>query len=130
MLFVLFSCLGAIKSLCYVMLCYVKKTKSVVVYCVLTGLIQTHKSLRDGLVLYGGHVQKRWCNGKSTEEKGTRKQNLYASRVRTSAIRTIEPAAQFYGQTEQVYRHNCTYSFLSIGHKIAAHATGECAHDK
>ena len=62
----------------YVMLCYVKKTKSVVVYCVLTGLIQTHKSLRDGLILYGGHVQKRWCNGKSTEEKGTRKPNLYA----------------------------------------------------
>src|SRR6218665_264530 len=30
----------------------------------------------------------------------------------------LEPAAQLYGQTEQVYSHNCTYNFLSIGHKI------------
>src|SRR6218665_3988804 len=58
------------------------------------GLLRSHRSdlnsqesIRDGLILYGGHVQKRWCNGKSTEEKGTRKPNLYASRVRTSAIR-------------------------------------------
>src|SRR6218665_3763381 len=42
----------------------------------------------------------------------------------------LEPAAQLYGQTEQVYSYNCTYSFLSIGHKIAAHAAGECAHGK
>src|SRR6218665_674651 len=32
----------------------------------------------------------------------------------------LEPAAQLYGQTEQVYSHNCTYNFHSIGHKISA----------
>src|SRR6218665_2871622 len=42
----------------------------------------------------------------------------------------LEPGAQLYGQTEQVYSHNSTYNFLSMGHKIAAHAAGECAHDK
>src|SRR6218665_2770828 len=105
------------------MLCYVKKTKSVVVYCVLTGLIQTHKSLRDGLILYGGHVQKH-----RRERQPKTKSLCFPSK--NVCHSNLEPAAHLYGQTEQVYSHNCTYNFLSIGHKIAAHAACECAHDK
>src|SRR6218665_2292480 len=86
-------------------------------------------SLRGGLILYGGLVQKGWCCGKSTEEKVNRKPNLcFPSKNVCNS--NLEPAAQLYGQTEQVYSHNCTYIFLSIGHKIAAHAAGECAHGK
>jgi len=85
----------------YVMLCYVKKTKSVVVYCVLTGLIQTHKSLRDGLILYGGHVQKH-----RRERQPETKSLCFPSK--NVCHSNLEPAAQLYVQTEQVYSHNCT----------------------
>src|SRR6218665_3512545 len=57
------------------------------------GLLRSHRSNLNSQESKGWTntiprtCTEEWCYGKSTEEKGNRKPNLYASRVRTSAIR-------------------------------------------